>query len=87
MNLSIYTSPGTDQYNRKYPLKITFTNGEEKYGNIVSYLREADGLNTNIHFLVILDFEEWKRNESEIRTERIIFDNNLIQNIELIKDY
>jgi hypothetical protein len=50
MNISSFTSPGTDRFGRKYPIKITFIDNRILFGHIKSSI-VYENTTTNIHFL------------------------------------
>ena len=92
MDLTNYTSPGTDQYGRKFPTKITFKNGDLVYGHFKSSHRQSTGKimkTTNIIFLKIKNIEDWCNNSNEKLGDRdgITFDNDKIDQISIFKSY
>ena len=92
MDLTLYSSPGRDQYDRKFPVKITFKTGEIVYGHFKSSRLHSEGIITktiNIHFLLIKNIEDWCNNINEEIEKRdvIIFDDDLIEQISNFKSY
>lgn len=86
MNLSSYTSPGRDQYNRKYPIKIVLINEKVLFGHIKSYVKKDDKSSV-IHFLGIKNIDDWKSNINEENREVIILIVEEILKISIYKDY
>lgn len=83
------SSPGRDQFDRKYPVKLTLKNGKVVYGHFKSKIENSNEI-TNIHFVLIEDIEAWKRNEPlELNDRRNVYFENLeeIESITNVKDY
>ncbi|MSP70278.1 MAG: hypothetical protein EXR20_08400 [Bacteroidetes bacterium] len=92
MDLTNYTSPGTDQYGRKFPTKIIFTNGDILYGHFASSRHHLEGeiiKTTNIHFLIIKNIEDWINNMNEeiANREVITFNDDKIDRLSIFKSY
>ncbi len=92
MDLIKYSSPGTDRFNRKFPVKITFNTGETVYGHIKSSNRQLIGNTTktiDINFLIIKNIEDWCKNIDEDIENRdiIIFNDDIIDQISIFKTY
>ena len=86
MNISSFTSPGTDRFGRKYPIKITFNDNRILYGHIKSSLI-YDNTTTNIHFLIIMNIDDWVNNINEENREVIVFNDDVIDTISNYKSY
>jgi hypothetical protein len=86
MELLEFTSPGRDQFGRKYPIKIVFKNGKVEYGHVKSFRQEADG-NFDIRFLLISNINDWIKNMNEENREIIIFNDDVIDDISNFKEY
>jgi hypothetical protein len=83
------SSPGYDQFDRKYPVKLTLKNGKVVYGHFSSRI-DYSNETTNIHFVLIEDIEAWKRNEPlELNDRRIVYFENTdeIEAIANVKNY
>lgn len=85
MKISDYQG-GRDQFGRKYPLKIVFKDSKTIYGHSVDY-KESGDKTTNITFAVITNIDDWCKNINEKERERIKFDDNIIDEISIFKDY
>jgi len=91
MDLIKFTSPGTDRFGRKYPIKIKFNNGTIIFGHIVKsqIFRDKNGEMTTkeILFKTIRDIDNWIINKDEDNRESLEFDDSLIEEISNFTDY
>lgn len=80
-------SPGRDQFDRKYPIKLQLRDGSVIYGNIKA-ISNFDGPRVDI--LIIESIEDWMQNVSnDIATRQSITLNysTEIANISIFKEY
>jgi len=85
MNLTEFQT-GRDQFDRKYPLKIVFTDNTTVYGHIVKYEQYGDKA-TGIIFALIENIDDWSKNINEENRKRIYFDDDVIHQISFLKNY
>ena len=77
---------GRDQFGRKYPLKIVFKDSKTIYGHSVAYTESGDKT-TKITFALIANINDWCKNINEKERERIIFDDDVIEEVSIFKEY
>jgi hypothetical protein len=77
---------GRDQFGRKYPIKIVFKEGKIVYGHAIKYTQSGDQT-TNIIFQLISNIEDWCKNINEENREILNFDDVVIEQISVFKDY
>jgi hypothetical protein len=78
---------GRDQFDRKYPLKIVFKDGKTIYGHSLSYSQTPSGKTSNIIFALIANIDDWCKNINEEERAKIIFDDDVIDEISIFDDY
>ena len=88
VDLVMASSPGRDQFDRKYPIKIELKDGKVIYGHLKSFQRKSENEYLDIIFNVIQNIEDWKTNRINERGQnKIVIDYNEISRLWIIKSY
>lgn len=91
MDIIKFTSPGKDQFGRKFLILIKFKDGTLVYGHVLKSLRielaNGEVATREILFRTISDLDAWQVGENPVANEIIQVDDNEIEAISNFKDY
>lgn len=76
------SSPGRDQFGRKYPIKIQLKDGSVVYGHFKCHETQGDPA-----FFLIEDIDAWKNNAIRKGNKVVVIKFNDIEAAENFKDY
>jgi hypothetical protein len=82
MNLTEFTSPGRDQFGRKYPIKVVLQDDRILFGHIKSFSTASD----IVFFRVIPNIDDYRNNINNEIGDTIEFNSAEIQEISVYKN-